>query len=88
MGHSLGGLLAEESAERGNKVITLNKAALPRGVQRKNDKNQTDVRTKNDLVSKLSFLQSGGKHVLINSESKNPLTEHSTNVLDRIDKEL
>jgi len=35
MGHSLGGALAEESSKRGSRVITLNKAAVPRGVERR-----------------------------------------------------
>lgn len=88
MGHSLGGYLAEKSASKESKVITLNKAALLKDIGKQIKQNQTDIRTEEDLVSKLSFNQKGGKRVTIKSTTKNPLKEHTLNVLDRVDKKV
>ena len=88
MGHSLGGHLAEKVASKDSKVITLNKAALPKDIGKKIKSNQTDIRTKGDLVSMLGIKQKGGKRVTIKSTSSNPLKEHTLNVLDRVDKKV
>jgi len=62
LGHSLGGKLAEE-AGAGTDVVTLNKAALP--FQENKNKNQLDVKNRNDLVSALHFMQEGGHRPML-----------------------
>ena len=84
MGHSLGGHLAEKVAHKDSDVVTLNKAALPKDMFKKIKSNQTDIRTKRDLVSMLSKGQKGGTKVTIKSHSKDPLKEHGLDTLDRV----
>ena len=84
MGHSLGGALAETVGKNSHKVITLNKAAGPQDVGKRIPSNQVDIRTSKDPVSVLSKEQKGGQRVTINSSTNNPLKEHKTEVLDRI----
>jgi hypothetical protein len=88
MGHSLGGLLAERSANKKSKVVTLNKAGLPGDRNKKIKSNQIDIRTSGDLVSHLTRNQKGGKKITIKSTTKNPLKEHTTNVLNRINTNI
>ena len=49
---------------------------------------QYDIRTTGDLVSGLQPLQTGKSDIIINSETKNPYTEHKIDVLDRLDQNL
>jgi len=76
LGHSYGGYLAEK-ANKGGKVITYNKLAMPH-TQKKNKK-QIDIRTSNDLASLLSR---GNKTITLKSKSYNPLVAHSTKSLN------
>ena len=87
MGHSLGGALAEKTASKTTDVITLNKAAVPSDIGKKIKSNQTDIRTEGDLVSQLRSTQHGGRDVVIPSHTKNPLTEHNTNVMERLESQ-
>lgn len=83
LGHSLGGLVAEEVGGKSRNVITLNKAISPWEISRKNDENQTDIRTRNDPVSMLNKYSDNRAH-LIDSKSANPLAEHSSDTLSRV----
>ena len=84
MGHSLGGALAEKTASKDAKVITFNKAAGLNDVGRKIKANQTDIRTKNDLVSLISTTQKHrGDRVVLASDSYDALAEHTVDTLDR-----
>lgn len=85
MGHSLGGALAENVGRKSDKVITVNKAASLSPYSKKIPKNQVDIYSKKDLVSKLSH-HHGGKKVVIEAKTRNPLTEHKVNILDRVSK--
>lgn len=79
IGHSLGGLLAELVGGDSKEILTFNKATRP-GSNIKRDI-QTDVSTTGDVVSSLNPLQKN-KQVVIESKTKNPLTEHGLDTLD------
>jgi hypothetical protein len=83
LGHSLGGIVAEEVGGNSKNIITLNKAVTPLELNRKNGKNQTDIKTSNDPVSMLNKF-SKNKASVIKSEGWNPLAEHTVDVLDRV----
>ena len=85
IGHSLGSTLAEKAGGDSNEVVTLNKPVSPFDALFHNVKdNQRDIKTQYDPVSFLRGFQRGNKSEVIKSETKNPLTEHSTDVLNRI----
>jgi hypothetical protein len=84
IGHSLGAKASELVGKNSKEIITLNKpVTLKDLIYTKVPKNQTDIKTTYDPVSVLRPLQRGNKAKTINSETKNPLTEHSTETLDR-----
>jgi hypothetical protein len=89
LGHSQGAKWAEMLGNKNNnnEVITLNKPTLPLDLLqgKRVKKNQTDIKTSKDPVSILRGLQKGKKAKLMKSKTFNPLTEHSVNVLDRLD---
>ena len=67
-GHSRGGYFSEVAAEEtGGKSITYNKATLPKDVFKKIGSNQTDIRTKYDIVSLPSYFQSATKKITLNT---------------------
>jgi len=72
IGHSQGGLLTELLGKKGTESITYNKASRP--FTNVPSKNQTDIRTSNDLISSLNTNKKG---ITIKSKSFNPLKEHS-----------
>jgi hypothetical protein len=81
IGHSQGGLLAEMvGGKDGGEVITVNKAAHPLQ-QRSRGKNQTDIRHKDDIVSKFSVKN---RNSITEGKSMNALSAHSTeNTIDK-----
>ena len=83
IGHSQGGLLAQELGN--DEIITLNKATRPGDVLKRKKKKQTDVSSSNDLVS--SFGRPNHSDKTIKANSFSPLTEHATDVLDRLGSE-
>jgi len=84
IGHSQGGLQAELLGKNSKETITVNKATVP--FQNKTNANQTDVRTKGDVVSALNpFAKKNNKEVEIGSSSYNPLTNHSADTLGNLD---
>jgi hypothetical protein len=93
LGHSLGSKLASDVGENSKEIINLNKAVVPSDLLNPNavKKNEYNIRTSLDPVSAFSkitglFKPSSEKNTLtIPSQTINPLTEHSTGVLDRID---
>lgn len=84
LGHSLGGIIAEETGANSKNIITLNKAITPWELNKKRGKNQTDIKTSNDPVSMLNKF-SKNKASVIKSEGWDPLAEHTVDVLDRVD---
>lgn len=79
VGHSFGGYTAEESKASGG-VVTYNKVAGKGDIGKRLNSNQTDYRTRNDIVSVAAHTQHGGKRVVIGNGG-NPLHAHS---LDRL----
>lgn len=86
-GHSRGGYKAEKAGEAvGGKTYTYNKATLPSDIFKSIRPDQTDVRTKGDIVSLPSYFQSGGMKQLIqpvNPFFNNILSNHSLDNLRR-----
>lgn len=75
-GHSLGGALAEKSGAKGN-ITTFNKGVGIADIGRSIPKNQTDIRTKADLVSALSLTQKYNGDQQTIKGSLNPIKAHS-----------
>jgi hypothetical protein len=89
LGHSLGRALAEDANQHNNELLTLNGAVTPFDLLKKPKANEHHIRTNLDPVSALRGLQKKSKNdVTIASKSWNPLTEHSTDTLDRLNPEL
>ena len=78
-GHSLGGALVS-GAKTGGKITTFNKGAGLGSIGRAINPNQTDIRTRSDIVSLLSKAEQGGKKIEFQG-SDNPLVAHSINAL-------
>lgn len=86
IGHSQGGIAAEMLGHPTKEIITLNKATRPFTNYRHS--NQYDIRTKNDIVSALNpFQRENGNEIIITSNSYHPVSEHTTNVLSRLDSD-
>ena len=89
LGHSLGGKIASDVGGDSDEIITLNKATGIGWDAYKKDlgskKNETNIRTTLDPVSAKGALDAD---FTIPSKSINPLTEHGTGVLDRVDTEI
>jgi len=84
VGHSLGGRLAEKVGQNSGKIITYNKAVTPRSLLTPTSFKQTDVRTKNDVVSSLGvFQRKKGGNIVINSNS-NVIRAHGLPELNKI----
>jgi hypothetical protein len=82
MGHSLGGRIAEKVGKKSSQIITYNKAATPKSIQKATPKNQIDIRTTGDLVSKLSTVQRHKtKMKTINSGLLNPIAAHDISLI-------
>ena len=93
MGHSRGGLYAQQfyDDKRAKQLITYNKPVNTMDIaanllkKKKNDENQTKIRTSNDAVSMGEALIKGEKtDVIIPSASYNPLKEHAPDRLNKI----
>ena len=88
VGHSAGGAQAELLGQDSKEIITLNKAAVPFQNREKRPDNQYDIRTKNDLVSKLTEIRNRNKNaILIHSKSHNLLKEHTIDTVKRLNKD-
>lgn len=77
VGHSLGGKLAETTANNNDDIITYNKAAVLSDIGKKRKPNQLDIRHKNDVVSFISNTQKGGKTKTIKNNTNNFLSAHN-----------
>ena len=85
-GHSLSGAIVEKIGNDKDEKYTLNKAVVPLDIlkRKKVPKNQTDIRTSNDVVSILRPFQKGKKAITIPSDSFNLLDEHKTDKLEKL----
>eukprot|EP01038_Epipyxis_sp_PR26KG_P008704 gene8704-11761_t len=87
LGHSLGGPLAEHAKTNEDAdLITLNRAVnIPDMIKRKPTPKTFDIKTSRDPVS---WLLGGPNTTIIPSKSINPLKEHSTEALSRLDPDM
>jgi hypothetical protein len=76
--HSQGGLLAELVGKDSKEIITLNKATRPAFFPPKKHDNQTDIRSKCDIISAFGYYD-----VEIGCDSLNILKEHNSDILGR-----
>ena len=84
IGHSQAGLQAELLGGNTNEILTLNKATRPFSNTRK--ENQYDIQSGGDYVSSLNpFQPKNYNEIIIPSQTSNPLTEHSLDVLQRLE---
>jgi hypothetical protein len=88
LGHSQGARLAEKiSSDKNKEILTLNKATNP--FESYHHKNQTDVRSSGDIVSRLNPFNWGkNKEIIIPKQSNDIIKEHSPNVLNRINPNM
>jgi hypothetical protein len=87
LGHSLGANIANKVGEDSGEIITLNKPVAGRDLfkdQGGKKDNETSIRTSGDVVSATD----GNTDFTIPSKSLNPLKEHSTDVVDRVEGEF
>jgi len=85
IGHSKGALHAEKVGQNSGEIITLNKPVTHWDVLygKKVPEHQTDIKTGLDPVSFLRRFQRGKDYEHIKSDSYNPFTEHSVDVLNK-----
>ena len=88
LGHSQGARLAEKlSSDKNKEILTLNKATNP--FESYHHKNQTDVRSSGDVVSRLNPFNWGkNKEIIIPKQSNDIIKEHSPDVLSRLDSNM
>lgn len=85
VGHSLGSYLSSKVGKDSKEVINLNKPVVPDNLLGKaNDKEHT-IRSSGDIVSVGQRFRNDKNDRVIQATTSNPLTEHSTGILDRLD---
>jgi len=86
MGHSLGGSLSEYAG--GDRIVTVNKGVGFGGIDAQLNPNQTDIRSRNDIVSLLGKTQSGGRKITLKTNHINPLREHDYKNLSLLNNKI
>ena len=85
VGHSLGSHISSQVGQNSKEIINLNKAVVPSDLGKTVSSKETNIRSSRDVISSLLPLQRNkGKTITIENTSTNPLTEHSTGILDRL----
>jgi hypothetical protein len=79
VGHSQGAVLARHLGENSKEIINLN----PAYIAEKPKSNEYNIKSSTDVVSKLKPIHK--KDIEIQATTSNPLTEHSTEILNRLD---
>lgn len=87
VGHSLGSKIASTFGADSKEIINLNKAVAPQDILKPLSHKETNIRTKYDPVSALLALRGNKNIFTIPSISMNPLAEHSSEAMNRIDPE-
>lgn len=86
-GHSLGSVLGETAVKgKDQELITLNKPVGLADIGKTISKKQTDIKTERDPVSILRGTQKGNAPLVLKSKTYNPLAEHSTETLGRVEE--
>jgi hypothetical protein len=90
LGDSLGGSLSEYAGKKNDRVITMDKGVGIGTIGKTIGKNQTDIRTSNDVVSLLSNTQKNlGKKIVIKDKNNfNILKAHDYNQLKKLNNKI
>jgi len=85
VGHSLGSHISSQVGQNSKEIINLNKAVVPANLGKTISSKETNIRSSKDVISSLlPFQRNRGKTITVENTSNNPLTEHSTSILDRL----
>jgi len=89
MGHSLGGTLAEHVGNKADRVITFDKGVGAGTIGKRINKNQTDIRSSNDIISALSLTQSGKRISIPNTAHiLSPFRSHDASNINRLEQNI
>ena len=88
LGHSKGGKYAEMLGKNTKEIITLNKPTHLTDLLTKVPEKQTDIKSSRDPVSFLRGFQRGNSAIVIDAETNNPISEHTTSILKRKQDEI
>ena len=70
IGHSLGSKIASDVGQDSKAIINLNKAVIPSDLNKQLSSKETNIRSKNDLISNLQPFQKKSKSVTISASIK------------------
>lgn len=84
LGHSLGAKISSTVGQNSKEIINLNKAVSPLDAVQKTSDKEINIRTSGDPVSALLPIKNNQRTITIPSKTYNPLTEHSTDTLNRL----
>lgn len=79
LGHSQGAVLSRHLGKDSKEIINVN----PAYINEKSNQNEYNIKSSSDVVSALKPIHS--KDIKIKSKSYNPLTEHSYDILERLE---
>ena len=85
LGHSLGSLVSSDVGSNSKEIINYNKPIIPWSRKREN---QYNISTENDPFSWFHKPKKTEKHIKIESNTVNPIQEHSINQLDKLENEM
>ena len=85
VGHSLGSYLSSKVGKDSKEVINLNKPVVPDNLLGKANEKEHTIRSSGDIVSVGQRFRNDKNDRVIQATTSNPLTEHSTGILDRLD---
>ncbi len=85
LGHSLGSLVSSDVGSNSKEIINYNKPIIPWSRKRENEYN---ISTENDPFSWFYRPKKNEKHIKIESNTVNPIQEHSINQLDKLENEM
>lgn len=91
LGHSLGYQLAKNSNSNDDEIIGVNPAILPSDIIKNQKDNEYIIRSKNDIISGLHTInpfQKKENTINIDSKSINPITEHKSTILSRLNDDF
>ena len=85
LGHSLGSLVSSDVGSNSKEIINYNKPIIPWSRKRENEYN---ISTENDPFSWFHKPKKTEKHIKIESNTVNPIQEHSINQLEKLENEM
>ena len=85
LGHSLGSLVSSDVGSNSKEIINYNKPIIPWSRKRENEYN---ISTENDPFGWFHKPKKTEKHIKIESNTVNPIQEHSINQLDKLENEM